>query len=444
MEYNSQSEPEQLVKMWESILPHCPISVEDLCNPKPCFFIGALSEFFQLMGINKDSVLSAKVDGVEDNHSEYYADFTPAINVTRALNHILESFHGNTCLFDVVYPRSIRVMSHLKLLINIGLFMGVRQEAINGRIEKLYESKDEIDRLNKEKNLLLIEVNETVAAKASRSGRMRKVNDEIEVLLAKLKEETALRNEQLAVVQALEKKNDEEEAKLDLVKKENDILAEHIAKKQAQILPNAVDLKIKRDQVIAEEKELSEVLESKKSVLWVKKNTASNLDTVNEIFQEAINLLDSFMSVQESLKSADALDEEVEMKIKSMKEDLVVLSNQTKKIQDENVRLEKQCQCRLQETMTMLQEVKNDTKQVEAQHAKTSNLKASMEEYRQRMRNKRMLYESKKQTLMEELNQFNKLRSEILAEIEDTLTRAVQKGSTHMITQLRNLFDGSK
>ncbi|XP_050668738.1 keratin, type II cytoskeletal 4-like [Leptidea sinapis] len=296
---------DNLIENWNEYFPHYQLKTADLKSAQR--LMGAVFEIFHKLGIDADVIVNPSDECVND-HTVYYQDLIPVLNMTRVINHLVRGMPAMTTpiyIGHILQPIPKRSRAILLLLFNLLVFQDHQMNEVAMFEEELFSKAEQLRALEDKKNHLLNIMNEQAAEKGRRTERLEKINHEIKVFENELHQENeSLKDEKEKYNIALKAHN-----QMELVyeqKKTNleSLLAE-VEKKRALIVHDEEDVRSQLAKALKNQEEMVEKTKSLSATLMEKENCVKNLQTTKANLDSAYTELDEIMKLTESLNDQE-------------------------------------------------------------------------------------------------------------------------------------------
>ncbi|XP_059055530.1 coiled-coil domain-containing protein 69-B-like [Achroia grisella] len=300
---------DNLISNWNDNFPNYQLTPADL--KKPHAVIGALFLVFDRLGIDRDAVMMTPPEESRNEHTIYYWDLLPIINITRVINHlvtVIPQMKLNITLTQFLQPSVTTSHSILLLLFNLMVFNEDRLRDIAPEEEELFAKTEQVKELENKKNRLLEMLNEQAVEKGKRSERLEKLDHDIKQYEEELRQETEAHEEEKQELEDILKDNHKIEVLLEQKKSQKEALMAEVDRKKALRVYDADDIKAQAQQAAQNVQEAEEKLNSLRVTLMQKENSLKNLQTIKPNLDTANNLLHEIMKLSESLKDYETGD----------------------------------------------------------------------------------------------------------------------------------------
>ncbi|KAL0881156.1 hypothetical protein ABMA27_002273 [Loxostege sticticalis] len=432
---------ENFISNWNGDFPNYPMTAADLKIPHTV--MGALFQVFDRLGIDRDAILAAPPEENRNDHTVYYWDLLPVINMTRVINHLVSVMPqvSTISVTHFLQPTSITSRSILLLLFNLMLFNEERLKDIAPQEEELFAKTDQVKTLEDRKNRLLEMLNEQAEQKGKREERLEKLNEDIQQFEDELKQEKEAHDEDKQELEAVLKENHQIEVVLEKKKGIRDAILGEVARKKALRVYDAEDIKAQAEQAAQNVQEAEEKLNTLRATLMQKENSLKNLQTIKPSLDTANNLLHEIMKVSESLKDYESGDLDSDSK----EGELDVLNTELSELQaalSELKTTREEASCKRQESQAKRQQEKtlaqSALRDAEEKDKKSRESSKKALQRTQEIKEATARYEKSK---AEGLDTLAKMREEFingLNAIEEALLKKVTEAEKRIEDKLRN------
>ncbi|XP_041985862.1 rho-associated protein kinase 2-like [Aricia agestis] len=301
---------EHFINTWNAEFQNYPLTAIDL--KKPQTLMGALFQVFDRFGIDRDAVLAPPPEESQNQHTIYYWDLLPIINMTRVFNHLVSVMPQNVdftiSINYFLQPSYTTSHSLLMFMFNMMLFYEDRLRNLEPLETSLFAKTDEVKALNDEKNRLLEMLNQQAEEKAKRSERLEKLDSEIAQIEEEIKQEKEAVDADKQELETVQKERAELEHVLEQKKGQRDALLAEIEKKEALRVYDADDIQAKVEQAKKDCQEAEEKLNSLRATLLQKENSLINLQNIKPSLETANNLLSEIEKLTDSIRDYETGD----------------------------------------------------------------------------------------------------------------------------------------
>ncbi|KAL0831567.1 hypothetical protein ABMA28_002353 [Loxostege sticticalis] len=432
---------ENFISNWNGDFPNYPMTAADLKIPHTV--MGALFQVFDRLGIDRDAILAAPPEENRNDHTVYYWDLLPVINMTRVINHLVSVMPqvSTISVTHFLQPTSITSRSILLLLFNLMLFNEERLKDIAPQEEELFAKTDQVKTLEDRKNRLLEMLNEQAEQKGKREERLEKLNEDIQQFEDELKQEKEAHDEDKQELEAVLKENHQIEVVLEKKKGIRDAILAEVARKKALRVYDAEDIKAQAEQAAQNVQEAEEKLNTLRATLMQKENSLKNLQTIKPSLDTANNLLHEIMKVSESLKDYESGDLDSDSKegeldvLNTELSELQAALSELKTTREEASLKRQESQAKRQQEKTLAQSALRDAEEKDKKSRESS--KKALQRT-QEIKEATARYEKSK---AEGLDTLAKMREEFingLNAIEEALLKKVTEAEKRIEDKLRN------
>ncbi|XP_028156926.1 trichohyalin-like [Ostrinia nubilalis] len=437
-----QAYMEIFISNWNGEFPNYPLTAADL--KKPHAVMGALFQVFDRLGIDRDAVLSPPPEEDRNDHTIYYWDLVPVINMTRVINHLVSVMPQVDATISVTHflqPTSTTSHSILLLLFNLMVFNEERLRTIAPHEEELFAKTDQVKTLEDRKNRLLEMLNEQAEEKGKRQERLEKLNEDIKQFEDELKQEKEAHDEEKQELEAILKENHQIEVVLEQKKGLRDAILAEVARKRALRVYDADDIKAQAEQAAQNVQEAEEKLNTLRATLMQKENSLKNLQTIKPSLDTANNLLHEIMKLSDSLKDYESGDLDSDSKegeldvLNTELSELQVQLGELKAAREETCLKRQESQAKRQQDKTLAQSALRDA---EEKDKKCRERSKKAQQRTQELKEETAKYEASKSEGMETLA---KMRNDFISEIkslEEALLKKVTEAEKRIEDKLRN------
>lgn len=432
---------ENFISNWNGDFPNYPLTPADLKIPQAV--MGALFQIFDRLGIDRDAVLAPPPEENCNEHTIYYWDLLPVINMTRVINHLVSVMPqvSTISISHFLQPTAITSHSILLLLFNLMLFNEGRLRDIAPFEEELFAKTDEVKALESRKNKLLEMLNEQAEEKGKRAERLENLDQDIKMFEEELKQEKEYYEEEKLELDAIIKENKQVEMLQDQKKSQRDSLIAELERKRALRVYDADDIKAQATKAAKDVQESEEKLKSLRETLMQKENNLKNLQTTKPNLDTANNLLHEIMKLSDELKeleSGDLDSESKEGELDVLKTELSELNAQLSDLQaarEDAMMKRQESQAKRQEEKTL---ALSALREAEERDKKCRERNKSALQRTEEIKELTIKYEAEKAKCLEELASVKNSFCNELKSIEDMLMKKVTEAEKRVCDKLRN------
>ncbi|KAM3963608.1 uncharacterized protein ACR2FA_002128 [Aphomia sociella] len=433
---------DNLISNWNSDFPNYPLTAADL--KKPHAVMGALIQVFDRLGIDRDALLMAPPEESRNEHTIYYWDLLPVINMTRVINHliaVMPQVDVTVSLTHFLQPTATTSHSILLLLFNLMLFNEERLRDIAPEEEELFAKTEQVKELENKKNRLLEMLNEQAEEKGKRAERLEKLDHDIKVYEEELRQETEVHEEEKQELEEILKENHKIELIVEQKKSHRDALMVEVERKRALRVYDAEDIKAQAEQAAQNVQEAEEKLNSLRATLMQKENSLKNLQTIKPNLDAANNLLHEIMKLSENLKDYESGDldfdsKEGELDVLNMElSELQVQLAELKTAREEDSKKRQESQLKRQQEKTLAQSALRDAEDKDRKCRERCKKALQRTEEIKQLTTK---YEQEKTSGMEQLINIKSTFHNELKAINDALLKKAVEVEKSIEEKLRN------
>ncbi|XP_013185300.1 rho-associated protein kinase 2 [Amyelois transitella] len=433
---------ENFIINWNGDFPNYPLTVPDLKNPQA--LMGALLQVFDRLAIDRDAILMPPPEENRNEHTVYYADLIPVINMTRVINHLVAVMPQVNITISVMHflqPTPVTSHSILLLLFNLMVFNEERLSEIAPHEEELFAKSEEVKALDDKRNHLIEMLNIQAEEKGKRAERLEKLEHDIKQLEEELRQEKEAHDDDKQELEAVLKENHQIEVILEQKKTQRDALLDELARKKALRVYDADDIRAQVAQAAQNVQEADEKLNGLKETLMQKELCLKNLQTIKPGLDEANNLLHEIMKLNENIKDYDSGD----LDLDSKEGELDVLSTELSELEAHLSELQaaraasaecrRECAARRQHDQLAAMSALRDAE--EKDRKSRERCKAALQRS-ERIQRDTAAYEAEKAAGMELLNNMKLTFTNELKSIDDALLAKMIEFKIGMEEKLRN------
>ncbi|GBO98459.1 hypothetical protein EVAR_87_1 [Eumeta japonica] len=427
---------EKFVGNWNAEFSNYILSIADL--KKPISVLGALLQIFAKLGIDLDAVLAPPPENERDEHTPYYWDLIPVINVTRVIRHLALGLQQFISMDDITISHLLNATTTYPILLfffNLMVFQSSQLQNIAPYEKEFFGKQDEVKALENEKNKLIEMLNIQAKEKGERAERLRKIDYDTKQLEEELMVEKEAHEKENKDSEALIEEIRHLEVSVEQKKAHCDAILTEVARKRALRVYDAEDIRAQAEQAQANLQETQEKMESLKANLTQKESSLRNLQNIKPNLDAANNYLYEITKQLQTLKELEGADAESE----GPDDELVTLASQLKDVSTELAEVraaraeraaaradadEKRRQERAEITAALeaaQMQDKKCTEELQKTLARIEELKRFTEQY-----------EEERSKLMTEMRQIHDDFIKQLQLDEDTLLKQMLKAEKHM------------
>lgn len=444
---NNATGVEDFINNWNVEFPEFTLEATDL--KKPQMFIQALFKIFDKLGIDCDVAISPPTEEERDEHTPYYWDLLPVINMTRIVNHLFSFLHSPDSLKSISLAHFLQPTissSHpiLLILFNFMIFNKHQLKDIARSEEELFQKREQVHMLEEKKIKLQELLNERANEKGKRSERLSKIDHDIKQFEEELKQEKAAHEEEKQDLEVLLKEIQQLEVTVEQKRAHRDSIMTEITRKRALRVYDADDIRAQAERAAQNVQEADEKLESLKQTLMQKETACNHLQNINPNLVAANNFLHEIAQLTESLKELECPENspgEGEDELAMAQMELKDLSAQLAEVQQtrrDNAKVFAENRARRQEqraiTIRALEEAEYTDKRCREQSEKAILIVKEI----QRQTHE---YEVERQKGIKELDDFKKEMQHALKTFSEALLDEVAGAENNIVNKLKTLQD---
>ncbi|XP_038215059.1 kinesin-like protein KIF20B [Zerene cesonia] len=415
---------ETFIGNWNGAFPNHPLTAADLKVPHSV--MGALFEVFARLGIDRDAVLSPP-DEPHNEHTAYYWDLIPVINMTRVINHlvsVMPQVDAKISISHFLQPTVTTSQSILLLLFNLMIFNEERLSDINPQEEELFSKSKEVNKLEQKKNKLVELLNVQAEEKGKRAERIEEFHEQIKLFEEELKQENEALEVEKSELEVIAKENHQLEVIVDQKKTQKEAVTDEIEKKKALIVYDADDIRAQAAKAAQDVQDADEKLNALLATLMLKENNLKNLQTIKPNFDVANNYLNEIMKIMDSLKdyeNGDLDSDSVEGELNVLNTEISELESQyteLKVAREEALKRHQENQARRQQEKALaernINEAEKKDKKCQEQMKKSTQVINSIKELTRK-------YDEEKNSCLEQLGDIKEDFQSKVKHAEDSL-----------------------
>ncbi|XP_063618512.1 myosin-7B-like [Cydia splendana] len=292
---------------WNGLFPDMQLTAADLKRPQAVMV--ALFHILDRLGVSREAVLMSPEE--PDEHTTYYRDLLPVINITRIINHVVSIMpEANLCFLirHLLQPTTMTSYTILYVLFNQMVFNDARLGDIAASEEELFAHKDEVKALTEKKDNLIQMRNMEAAEKGNRAERLEQLEHDIPLLEEELKQEKEIEAEVIKELEAITEENKQTDILLEQKKAHRDgILAENARKKALKVY-DAEDIRGQVEQAAQNFREAEEKVSTLSATLTQKESSLHNLQSLKPTLDQTNTLLHDIVKMADSIKEFETGD----------------------------------------------------------------------------------------------------------------------------------------